>query len=95
MRVHGETFQHYSYGSEQGIIIDAIKSTAEVSTHRGAARNCISRPSQGKLDPRSMSWEDFTERCWEDPDRVISRALFMPVPVSVLLPPASCVCSQL
>ncbi len=64
---------------EKGIIIDAIKRYShEVSTHREVlpGKLYIPPPSQGKLDPRSMSWKDFTERCWEDPDRVISRALF-------------------
>ena len=47
-----------------------------MSTHREVLPgNCISPPPRAKLDPAPCPGKIF-ERCWEDPDRVISRALF-------------------
>ena len=59
---------------EKGIIIDAIKRYSRgVHPSRGAARKTVYPALPGKLDPAPCPGKIF-ERCWEDPDRVISGA---------------------
>lgn len=64
---------------ETGVIIDAIKKYShEVSTYREVlpGKQYVFPPSQGKLNPREASYDEFARRLWQQQNQDIARALF-------------------